>query len=211
MRLSNEVFELDCTGGSHVYAVQCADGVTLIDTSMPGKGQAILTELGGYGIKPANIKRILLTHHDLDHMGSAAYIQKETGCEIYISAGDYPYLSGERKRPGIKRLFSALVNLQIPANVKKIDGNKIGEYTVIPTPGHTPGHVSYRFRDILFLGDLVRTAKGVIKPSPNIMTWNKKVLDNSIRSLDVTGAEWLCPAHGEPVKTDAWKKFVAIN
>jgi len=204
MKLTDEVIMLDCTKGSHVYTVKGADGVTLIDTSMPGKGEAILSELAANGIKPGDVKRILLTHHDVDHIGSAAFLQDKTGCEVYISADDYPYVMEGKKREGIKRLIGALMKPQTPKEVKKITGNTIGEFTVIPTPGHTPGHTAYRFRDVLFLGDLVRGGKGRPAMSPGIMEWDKNVLVASVKALPTDGARWFCPGHGEPFQKAAW-------
>jgi len=140
MKLTDDVIMLDCTKGSHVYAVKGADGVTLIDTSMPGRGEAILSELAANGIQPGDVKRILLTHHDVDHIGSVAYLQDKTGCEVYISANDYPYVMEGKKREGIKRLVGALMKPQKPKEVKKITGKTIGEFFVLPTRPHARTH-----------------------------------------------------------------------
>jgi len=208
MKISNEVIKLDCTKGAYVFAVMGKDGVTLIDTGMPGKGGAILSELAANGIKPADVKRILLTHHDVDHIGSAAFLQEKTECQIYIHADDYPYVMEGKKREGIKRFIGALMKAQKPSGVTRIEGNTIAEFDVIHSPGHTRGHTVYRFRGVLFLGDLVRSKDGKPLMSPQIMTWDKEVLLASIRSLPVGCAEWLCMAHGEPVKADTWGNFV---
>jgi len=208
MKITNEVIKLDCTRGAYVFAVMCKEGVTLIDTGMPGKGEAILSELAANGIKAGDVKRILLTHHDVDHMGSAAFLQEKTGCQIYIHADDYPYVMEGKKREGLKRLVGALMKPQKPSNVTRIEGNAIGELSAIHSPGHTKGHMAYRFRGVLFLGDLVRSNGKKPLVSPAIMTWNKEALLASIRSLPVGGAEWLCMAHGEPVKADTWGNFV---
>jgi len=209
MKLTDDVIKLDCTKGSHVYAVTGGDGVTLIDTSVPGKGEAILSELEAYGVHPDGVRRILLTHHDVDHIGSAAFLQEKTGCDIYIHPKDYPYIMEGEKRDGIKRFIGALMKVQKPKEVKRIEGDFIGDFAVIPSPGHTRGHTAYRFRDVLFLGDLVRSSNGKLAMSP-IMNWSKTELLNSIKSLPVGGAVWLCPAHGEPVNISAWDEFIKI-
>jgi len=208
MKITNEVTKLDCTKGSYVYAVKGAEGVTLIDTCMPGRGEAILAELAADGITPGGVKRILLTHHDIDHIGSAAFLQEKTGCAIYISAGDYPYVMEGKKRQKLKRLFGALMKVRKPKEVSKIQGERVGEFTVIPAPGHTEGHTVFRFKNVLFLGDLVRSKGGKPAMSPGIMTWDKNAALESIKALPVKGAEWLCPAHGEPVKAESWAEFV---
>ena len=73
MKITENVIKLNCTKGSYAYAVIGDKGVTLIDTSLPGRGNAILLELETYGINLLDIKKILLTHHDIDHIGNAAY------------------------------------------------------------------------------------------------------------------------------------------
>jgi len=175
---------------------------------MPGRGEAILAELAANNIKPGDVKRILLTHHDIDHIGSAAFLQEKTGCEIYIHPNDYPYVMEGKKRPGLKAVFSSIMKVQKPKEVKRFEGGKIGEFTVIPTPGHTIGHTAYRFGSTLFIGDLARSSGGKFANSPSIMTWNKAIQQASIKSLPVEGAEWICVAHGEPVKAEAWGAYV---
>lgn len=208
MKITDDVIKLDCSKGAYVYAVTGKEGVTLIDTGMPGWGEAILAELAANSIKPGDIKQILLTHHDIDHIGNTAFLQEKTGCRIFIHALDYPYVMEGKKREGIKGLFGAMMKSQKPKEVTRIEGDKIGEFAVLPAPGHTRGHTVYRFRNVLFLGDLVRSSDGKFSKSPSIMTWNKGLQAASIMNLAVTGAEWFCMAHGEPLGPEGWDSFV---
>jgi glyoxylase-like metal-dependent hydrolase (beta-lactamase superfamily II) len=200
MKVTDVAFALDCTKGAYAYAALGADGVTLIDTGNPGKGAAILSELDGHGIKPNEIKRILLTHHDTDHIGSAAYLQQQTGCEIFIHSEDYAYVMDGKRREGIKGVLSIFMKNKKPSEVKQFsEDGAIGEFTAIYTPGHTRGHTVYRFQDVLFLGDLVNV--------PTLFIWDKKLANDSIRSLPVDGVVWLCMAHGEPIRAAEWSKY----
>jgi len=208
MKLNDEVIKLNCTEGAYSYAVIGRDGITLIDSSNPGKGEAIISELAANNIKPNDVKRILLTHHDVDHIGSVAFLQDKTNCDIFIHPDDYPYVMEGKKREGLKRIVSSLMKVQRPREVKKIEGNSIGDFTVIPSPGHTKGHTVYRFRNVLFLGDLVGNRDDKVIKLPSIMTWDKTALQNSIKTLPVNGVEWFCPAHGEPFKAALWNEMV---
>ena len=208
MKLNDEVIILSCTEGSLSYAVSGSDGVTLIDTSNPGKGEAIISELAANNIKPSDIKRILLTHHDVDHIGNVAFLQDKTNCDIFIHPDDYPYVMEGKKREGIKRLVASLVKVRKPREVKRIDGNSIGDFAVIPSPGHTRGHTTYRFHNVLFLGDLVGNKNGKVIKLPPMGTWDTTTLLNSIKTLPVNGVEWFCPAHGEPFKAAAWNEML---
>ena len=208
MKITDTVYMLDCTGESHCYIV-LGNEPMLIDTCLPGKGPKILNELASLGIKPQEIKHILLTHHDGDHIGSAAMLEQACGADVWASAEDIPFILRQKPRPGFKKYISVLMNIKPPVNLKAFPvNNHIGEMEVISTPGHTPGHVSLLYRDVLFAGDLVATQNGKIKPSPAIMTWNMPLLLESIKNIAPRSFKWVCPAHGLPVERgDQWEKL----
>lgn len=52
--------------GFHCYLVKDIQGLTLIDSSLPGRGDDILREIKGMGFQASELKRILLTHGDMD-------------------------------------------------------------------------------------------------------------------------------------------------
>ena len=79
-------------------------------------------------------------------------------------------------------------------------GQTIGSLEIIPTPGHTPGHVSVLYHDTLFAGDLVTSGKGKLAPAPAFLTWNKTALEHSLRDVGKRSFDWVCPAHGYPVR-----------
>ena len=157
--------------------------------------------LAALGLKPNDIAHILLTHHDVDHIGNAKVLQQTSGATLWAPQIDVPYIHGDRNRPGIKRIVQTLVKVDKP-HVDKIyaAGQKIGSIEVIPTPGHTAGHVSLLYQDILFAGDLVMSAKGKLRPSPPLMTWNTSELKKSLKHVGTLSFEIVCPAHGLPVK-----------
>ena len=202
MKITENVIKLDCTKGSYAYAVLGDEGVTLIDTSMPGRGNAIVSELKTYGINLLDIKRILLTHHDIDHIGNAAYFQENCDCEILISRIDYDYVLGHKKRHGIKKFLGAMMKVDIPKSLKQINSDKIGGFSVISTPGHTPGHTCFQYNDVIFVGDLISGKNGNPTMPPSIMNWNKEKLIDSLQKLSVKGVKYLCPAHGEHIEVN---------
>jgi len=208
MRVTDDVYMLDCTPGSHAYLLLGPETM-LVDTSMPGSAHKILAELGRLSISPRAVRHILLTHHDGDHIGSAAALERETGATVWASAGDIPFIQGDRPRPGIKRLASLLMRAEIPRALKTYPAdNRVGEVDVIPTPGHTPGHVSLLFRGVLLAGDLVAVRNGRIRPSPPLMTWDMALVMESIRKVAPLPFNWVCPAHGLPAQRgDQWEKM----
>jgi glyoxylase-like metal-dependent hydrolase (beta-lactamase superfamily II) len=137
-----------------------------------------------------SLKRILLTHQDLDHIGSSAALVQATNAEVYAHAADAPFIRGDLPllKLDLKRLDSrlaalpterraqALRMLSSPPKVK-VDhelagGEELplhGGIVVIPTPGHSPGHVCYYLKShrLLVAGDALRVENGsLIGPTP---------------------------------------------
>lgn len=44
---------------------------------------------------------------------------------------------------------------------------------MIKAPGHTPGHVAFAYKNVLFTGDLFRNRNGKIKIMPKYMNWSQ--------------------------------------
>jgi glyoxylase-like metal-dependent hydrolase (beta-lactamase superfamily II) len=162
MKIEENVYVLESTKGSYSYLIDDKETI-LIDTGYPGKVKDILKEIESLNINPKNIKHILLTHHDVDHIGNAKFLQKETGATLWAPKEDIPYILGDKSRPGIKKVATFLMRVKKPEKVEAYTDQKIDDIKIIPTPGHTPGHVSFLYKDILFAGDLVRNAYGVQK------------------------------------------------
>ena len=199
MKITNHVHMLDCTKGSHAYLILGKETI-LVDTCVPGRGKQILNEVKTLHINPQEIKHILLTHHDLDHIGNAAMLQKATGAQVWASREDIPYILGQKTRHGIKKYLSLVMKAKKPQPINEYPAdNRLGEIEIIPTPGHTPGHVSLLFQDVLFAGDLLATKHGIVNPSPPIMTWDRPLLIESIKKILPLSFNVICPAHGDPV------------
>jgi glyoxylase-like metal-dependent hydrolase (beta-lactamase superfamily II) len=211
IKINNNVYALQSTKGSYAYVILGKE-IILVDTGQMWEGRAIIKELLSMNIRLEDIKHIVLTHHDLDHVGNAAKLQKLTNAKLYASVEDIPYIMGYKTRPGIKKLFSFIFRVKKPKNVIAYNKNsKIGDIEVIATPGHTPGHVCILYEDILFVGDLVKSQKGSLIPYPN-MNWNEVTLMKSIENIGKLPFKWICPAHGEPVERDnLWENILHRN
>jgi glyoxylase-like metal-dependent hydrolase (beta-lactamase superfamily II) len=209
MEITKGVHLLESTKDSYVYLV-LGDEPILIDTCLPGHSAAILRELEALGLKPTDLAHICLTHHDVDHIGNARALQQASGAKLWAPQEDLPYILGQRNRPGIKRLTQIIVKVEVPQiDETYTPGQRIGGIEVIPTPGHTPGHVSFLFGETLLSGDLVISHKGKLQPAPAFVTWNKAALKRSLSEVKHFSFAWVCPAHGEPVQRgNLWDTFV---
>ncbi len=209
MEITKNVHLLETTKGSYVYLVLDQEPV-LIDTGMPGRSGSILKELAKIGVNPHDIAHILLTHHDVDHIGNAKQLQAATGATLWGPEADLPYIHGDKSRAGLRKLTQLLMRVDTPSVEKTYEaGQKIGDLEVIPTPGHTEGHVSVRFGDTLFAGDLVTSRKGRLQPSPGILTTDKAALQDSLKRVGQLEFDWVCPAHGLPVRrANLWESLL---
>ncbi len=102
------------------------------------------------------LRYIIDTHGHADHIHNNAYFARKYGVPILIGEEDATYLSSADKN-----LSSYLgYELESPAAQQTLkDGDVIEVGTlrldVLHTPGHTPGSISLRVGDAIFVGDLV--------------------------------------------------------
>lgn len=210
MKIKENVFMLECTRkkilyhqrecDSMVYAVLEADGITLIDSGFPPFSYEILEELRNLGQHRLSLKQILLTHGDLDHMGGAAWLQDKTGCSVWISSLEQAYFSGERARLPNKQQMCQEFHLQIPRLSFYPEDGHLGEFQILPTPGHTMGHVCILYQQVLFGGDLFSFSGGVFHGANPEWTEDLAEAAHSLEQLRRYKFTMLCPGHGIPDK-----------
>jgi glyoxylase-like metal-dependent hydrolase (beta-lactamase superfamily II) len=202
MEIQNNIFMLDASPQSHVFLIRGSENI-LIDTGFPGAGKKILSELKSIGADPKSIRHILLTHHDIDHIGHVKMLSEITGAQVWASAEDIPYIVREKTRPGIKRLIGILMRAGIPEAIHHYaPGQHFADLEVIPAPGHTPGHVIAALNDVIFAGDLIKIRNGAPEPMPRSMNWDNAKARDSIALLKNREFRWICPSHGHPVPAD---------
>ena len=200
MKITDNIYALESTKGAYAYIIR-GDETILVDTGFPWKQKGILKELESMGIELKQIKHILLTHYDIDHIGNAAMLQELTGAEVWASEEDMPVILGIADRKGFKKYLKYLFHVKTPKDIKpfapdmEIDGIK-----VIPTPGHTPGHICLLYNDVLFAGDLIENKKGKLIPYPEGWNWDNSAMLQSFDKVARLSFKWVCPAHGEPVE-----------
>ena len=67
------------------YLIIDMDGLTVIDTGLPRSDKKILAYAASLGKSSRDIKRIIITHADFDHIGGLAALQAATGARTYAS------------------------------------------------------------------------------------------------------------------------------
>ncbi|MCS3432502.1 hydroxyacylglutathione hydrolase [Klebsiella sp. BIGb0407] len=104
----------------------------------PGEAAPVLSAIAQHQWQPV---AILLTHHHRDHVGGVQQL-KESYPELAI------YGPAEIKIPGLTQIVKDGDNLQLLGH----------DFSVMATPGHTLGHVSYFSFPWLFCGDTLFSA-----------------------------------------------------
>jgi hydroxyacylglutathione hydrolase len=208
--------------GANAYLVQGDEGITVVDTGLPGSAGKIIDYVQSIGSHPSDIKTIVLTHSDIDHAGSAARLKEETRAKVAIHEADAPRLSGEKEWKTVKgvlglffRVTSALMRFnRLKADVLLKDSDIIDGLTVIHTPGHTEGSIClYLPRRAIFVGDaLVTKDEGTPSLPRKSMSMNMNLAKESVRKISRLEYSVLLPGHGPPIEQNAstiTKEFIA--
>jgi glyoxylase-like metal-dependent hydrolase (beta-lactamase superfamily II) len=208
---------------ANAYLILDADGVTLIDAGMPHTDKKILDYIASLGKSPRDLKRILLTHSDIDHIGSLAALRLASGARTYASRIEADAIAKGKASRQIKRkgfsmrrlIFSLLGPFMRPKPVRideiLTDGQILpiaGGLRVIDTSGHTPGHISLfaSSSGVLFCGDSMVTDEAGIHGSRPGLTWDSARAEQAVKRQAALGARMVCSGHG-PVVMDAAGKF----
>lgn len=206
MQIVQNVYLFESTKGSYVYLINEHEPV-LIDTGHKGKFKQIVQEVSNWGINPKDIKHIFLTHHDTDHIGNAKLLRDLTGAKLWASREDMPFIIGSQERPGLKKMIQSIVKVDTPI-IDDIFPSNFQSIDIIPTPGHTPGHTAFLYKKVLFVGDLVFNFNGTLKFLPSFFNWNVDILKSSLQKIKAVDFEWICTAHGEPIRRENIKNWL---
>jgi glyoxylase-like metal-dependent hydrolase (beta-lactamase superfamily II) len=204
----------------HAYLCRDPDGLTLIDTSVPGSAPQIATAIRTLGHDPADLRRLILTHFHADHAGSAAEVAAWGSVEVCAHHADAPFLRGEAPGPPpdladwewpIFDQVSRQLPVGPPAPVRIDrelgDGDELsfgGGAITVAVPGHTPGSVGFYLPRprVLFAGDNVaRRSDGQVMLG--VFNADRAQAAASFHRLAGLDTEIACFGHGEPVTQDA--------
>jgi glyoxylase-like metal-dependent hydrolase (beta-lactamase superfamily II) len=124
--------------------------------------ERILAEVEAMG---SEVEAILITHCHFDHIGAVAPVAKATGAPVYCPQLEVPVLADIMSFVPMAG-FGPYESYEADETVKGGEALKLAGLTldVIPTPGHSPGHVTYSVRgeaaifsgDVLFQGSVGR-------------------------------------------------------
>jgi glyoxylase-like metal-dependent hydrolase (beta-lactamase superfamily II) len=191
----------------NAFLVREDDGFTLVDTTVGGGADQLMAAARNAG---GEIRRIALTHGHGDHVGSLDDLKQKLGdsVQVLMPQLDARIHAGEKVVDG--KMPGSWPKLKTTPDVRLTGGERVGSLEVIPTPGHTPGHVSFldtRDRTII-VGDTYTSIGGVAVsnhfylrfPLAAMATWDKGKDLESAKKLRELDPATIVVGHGQPVR-----------
>lgn len=203
------------------YLVVTPEGVTVIDAALSGHWRELLTELASIGLTVDDLKGVILTHGDSDHVGFAERLRRDHGVPVFIHAGDAERAKGGPKPATAKQSMKLGPLLGFAAytlrkggartewltEVVEVQGGETldlpGSPQIISMPGHSEGSIAVYvpIADAIFVGDGLTTRHvltGTEGPQPAPFTDEPAQAIASLQAIVSTKAKWVLPGHGAP-------------
>jgi glyoxylase-like metal-dependent hydrolase (beta-lactamase superfamily II) len=139
--------------------VRDAGTTVLIDTGvgpkprsfMPEPDAHLIDELARHGVAPQDVDVVVHTHLHVDHVGwdgafpNARYVVHEDDWAFFMTD------ESVAKRPHLREKVLPLARVERVAGETEV----VPGVRLLPTAGHTPGHMSVRVGEVVVLGDVV--------------------------------------------------------
>lgn len=205
-------------GKTTIYPVllKDEDGLTLIDTGMLGQLEPLRKAISDVGEDISRLKRIILTHQDIDHIGNVhALLDLLPNTALLAHKDDVPYMTGER--PFVKltperiKQMDTVFRQQAEDMIRRLpdlrfahileDGEHLpygGGIQIIHTPGHTPGHISLYVpaQKLLLAADELLVVEGELVGPAESATPDMPLALKSLDKLAVLDVEKILCYHG---------------
>jgi glyoxylase-like metal-dependent hydrolase (beta-lactamase superfamily II) len=208
---------------TNLYIVEHSSGILLVDAGLPRVWPHLLLALKQLAIDPGQLSGVLLTHGHFDHVGGLPQILEHWTIPVWVHPGDaalvaHPYsYDHERFRFGYPLRYPRSIPIVVSialAGALEVTGTSDtialdeglslpGDPVIVPTPGHTHGHIAVHFpdRDAVIVGDsLVTLDPYTGETGPQIVagaaTADSAGALGSLDALRDTDATLVLPGHG---------------
>lgn len=196
-------------GGVNAFLIDDAEhGVTVIDAGMSRSAEDILAAIQAIGRTPQDVKHILVTHADMDHIGGLATLVQTTGATVVAGAATKGHIEARTTPPHLPllmRVFTGILNRLMlrPVTVGQVvaDGETLpigGGIRAIAAPGHTPDNFCFYWErgKALFAPDLLRTQEGALGLTQARITWDMAAARQSAAAVLALEPAYICVGHG---------------
>ena len=203
------------------YLIKTDAGFLLVDTGPADQRAKLERELENAGCRPGNLKLIIATHGDSDHVGNCAWLRQKYAIKIAmhrdeveaVQKGD-PVLNKKVPRNlmgslirGIVRLFILKPADRFEPDIFLEDGDDLSCYgleaRVLHIPGHSNGSIGVLAPNgEFFCGDLLNNFR---RPSPGFGIFDYAEFDATLAKLKRLDIRIVYPGHGKPFK---WEQLI---
>jgi len=213
--------------------------VVLFDAGLPGMDKKFFEIAADTGVPFERLNKVLITHSDMDHIGSLAQIINIHGGDITVFAHkeEKPYIECELPPLRLKQMEASICSMaepmreQIVIMIEKLkrsyrmfkvivdkpleDGEVLqvcGGITCIYTPGHTPGHMSYYIEmfKLLIAGDILQIIDGSLEKCPDFTILDNGANIASLKRLRQFEIDKIVCYHGGLFHGDASQRIAEI-
>lgn len=202
----------------HPIILQDGTNTILVDCGFTGCFDQLQGALNQHNLTVKQLTGLVLTHHDHDHMGTAAQLKQENPqLTIYASKKEAAYISAAEKPvrlsqaeqlqeslPADQQAFG-LMFIEMLRKVKPIHVDAIlsdnqllpwcGGTRVLATYGHTPGHISLFIEadSAVIVGDALSVENGKLAIANPQFTLDMKEAERSMsRLLSLNAKSYYC-------------------
>jgi glyoxylase-like metal-dependent hydrolase (beta-lactamase superfamily II) len=184
-------------------------GLILVDCGNPGFLPKLEEAMQAAGLNMADVKKIIITHHDGDHIGALkALLDKYPGIEALSSKEQAPHITGEKKHLRLtiaeerlkaaqneeekKAMEEEICRLSVIETIDRVtivkDGDilpECGGLEIIDTSGHMPGHICIYIKEdkALISGDALIGVEGKLSPPDPRFTLDMTTAMQSAKKL----------------------------
>jgi glyoxylase-like metal-dependent hydrolase (beta-lactamase superfamily II) len=163
--------------------IETERGLLLLDAGLPETVPQLEERLEASGFGFEDVAVALLTHQDGDHVGGLSTLVDRANPFVVANAQDAPVIDGRELPRGPDdgdRYPPVRVDLEL--RDAATFATRAGPARVVPTPGHTPGHVSIYLPEAKFLvaaDALTADSNGLAGPRPEMT----EDMDEAIASI----------------------------
>jgi hydroxyacylglutathione hydrolase len=202
---------------SHTYVLgePSSDDLSVVDVGLTGKGEYKIQSIQQAGIPLTAIKRIIMTHTHLDHIGCLREIKKQLPwAELWVHTLEADLLeSGDERGVYGMEEFKGMCQMQFglrPGDFKtavdrKLEGNETLElggmvWEVLHIPGHSMGGIGLYnpVHEILIPGDVVYADFAIGRF--DLFGADAAALKSTLWTLAELKVDILLPGHNQIVK-----------
>ena len=130
----------------------------LFDTGLGATDSRLLSGLQTFGIVPADVKYVYLTHMHGDHIGGMLTQEGEAvfpAAEVYVSKPEYDYWMADKAN---RQQVATMEAYKDRLHLFQFGDTLPGGVVAMDAVGHTPGHTVFQAGGLLVVGDLMHGA-----------------------------------------------------